>query len=549
MMQEHVDKASLNTLLYGTGFLKTVWDSTQGKPIEVDEGGNMILEGDMEVSIPSPWRMRMDPDAVTWKKCRYIFEELILPYEEALFRWPDKKPILDRLRQDSHPSGQQNVENDSELQKDYRDVVRVYEYWERGLPVNGYLGRYCVCTSHGELVTEVTTNPFRFPPPGKLSEIDSGEGTDEDKDIARKKVSEIAELPYHVFSDIDVPDQIWGKSFVEYIAELQDMLNRLDSTTLDTVQAHGIARLILPEGAEIADDSITNSTWDFIKITGSQPPHFMETPQLMPEMTQMRQYLRAGIDDISGVNESMFGKQSREQSGFSMQYATNQGNMIRRRLFNKYVMFVESIYKSYLNLVRKHWDIGRIVQVLGNEKQIESVEIKGADIDGGYDLVVEYGSSLSLDPITRREEILLLQPLLEKAGVPSRVILSMLKLNELSNMRDLIQMADDRQEEIFKNIIATREQIQPRRHQDHVNMMAYAKLWFMTKEYDNLDDEIKDLCEEHLELRAQVAAQEQAPGGLAAQPQAPGPAPQGPATSPDVGAPQGAPTGPLLQTS
>jgi len=38
---------------------------------------------------------------------------------------------------------------------------------------------------------------------------------------------------------------------------------------------------------------------------------------------------------MAGVNDSMFGQQKREQSGFSMQYATNQGKMVRRRLFNK----------------------------------------------------------------------------------------------------------------------------------------------------------------------------------------------------------------------
>ena len=43
------------------------------------------------------------------------------------------------------------------------------------------------------------------------------------------------------------------------------------------------------------------------------------------------------------VNESMFGQSSRETAGFTMQYATNQGNVIRRRLFNKYVLLTEAV--------------------------------------------------------------------------------------------------------------------------------------------------------------------------------------------------------------
>lgn len=524
-MQENVDQASLNTLLYGTGFLKTVWDSNRGEPLEFDpETGELVLEGDIGISIPSPWKMLLDPDCTTWKECRYVFEEHVVPFEEAVFRWPEAKGLLQRLRQQSGTHKHNiDTERESELRKDYKDVVRVFEYWERGLPTNGYVGRHCFCTAQGELISEVRANPFRFPKAGILSSInDNDDMSEEEKEARIKRLPQIAGLPYHIFTDIDVPQSIWGKSFVEYISELQDLLNRLDSTTLDNVQAHGVARLVLPEGAEISDDSITNSAWDYVKVTGSQTPHFFEVPKLMPEMDTMRAYMKQGIDDMSGVNEAMFGQQSREQSGFSMQYATNQGNMIRRRLFNKYVMFVESIYEAYLNLVRKHWDIPRMVKVLGNERQIESIEIKGADIDGGFDLVVEYGSSLSLDPMTRREEIMALQPLFEKAGVPPRILLGMMKLNELSNMRDIIRLAEDRQREIFEQIIATGEQVQPRKHQDHVNMMAYAETWFMTKEFDILDEDTKALCEEHIELRAQAEAQKRQP------PQPPGaPGPDG----------------------
>jgi len=310
--------------------------------------------------------------------------------------WPDKQDELKTTSKKLNDAAGLDKYNNAELE---REKVEVYEYWERGLPVNGMLGRYAVCLEDGTLIEAPRPSPFSFSPPLKEGETEPMPPT--------------AGLPYHIFTDIDIPDMTYGKSFLDYEAPIQEVINRIDSVDLDNAQAHGVARLILPESAEIAEGSITNSPWDIIKVKGTQGPFHMNPPTVMPQMGQLRDRLKGGGDDMAGVNESMMGEMSRETSGFSLQYATNQGNMIRRRLFNKYVLFVEDIFKAYLNLVRKYWEDSRIIAVLGKEKAFETIDIKGSDIDGGYDLVVEYGASLSLDPSTRREELLQLMPLFE----------------------------------------------------------------------------------------------------------------------------------------
>jgi hypothetical protein len=548
-LQEVIDKVSLHTLLYGTGFLRLSWDSELGEPIDVDEDGNILLEGDVSFRSVSPWHIWVDPDCDQWSDCRFVFERTYVPFEEAVAKFgEEKRDILEKCRirdggSGVSPSGIE-FSTSSMLRNDKKyDVVEIYEYWEKGLPTNGFLGRHCYCTQRGELLTELEPSPHRFRKMGAVSRIMSNDNLpDEIKEARVKRLPQIAELPYHIFTDVDVPEKVWGRSFIEYVNRLQDVLNRLDSTTLDAIQAHAVTRIILPEGAEIAEDSITNSNWEVVKIAGNQPPFKMEPPGPMPLVDNFRMSVKMGIDDMSGVNEAMFGQQSREQSNAAMQYATNQGNMIRRRLFNKYVMFVEGAFRSYLNLIRKHWELPRIVAVLGKEKALESVEIKGADIDGGYDLLVEYGTSLSLDPITRREEILALQPMFEKAGVPPRVSLKMMKLNELEGMYDLMQMAEDRQREIYEEIIATGRYVAPEELQDHENMIAYSLQYFMTTEFKYLPEEIKQLCRQHTKDRALQAAKEkqslsqesgsQLPGG----PMSPGPAPAGPAGAPPTGA-------------
>jgi len=552
-LQEVVDRGSLHCLLYGTGFVKIIWDSTRGDIIDFEEEkGEILLEGDISFSIPTPWDVYVDPDAESWDDVKWVFQRLVIPYEEAISRWPDKKEILEA----SKINGERNLNStqgfNSGLSNKKYDSVELYEYWEKGLPHNGYLGRYSICTFDGKPVEKVRPNPHRFSALGAITKIQNSEKfSDEEKEGKIKKLPQKAKLPFHIFTDVDVPSSIWGKSFVDYVSHMQENLNRLDLMTLDTIAALGIPRAIVPDGAEIADDAFTNSPWNILKVAGdSNRIRVLNPPNVSPDVPAMRDRIKQGIDDIAGVNELMFGQINRETAGTAMQYATNQGNMIRRRLFNKYTLFVEEIYRTYLNLIRKHWDTERTINALGKEKLLQAVQIKGADIDGGYDLQVQYGTSFSLDPLTRRDEILTLQPLFEKANVPPRVQLQMLKLNELSGMHDLIQLAETRQGEVFEKIIANETYYPPEEFQDHENMIAYALRYFMTAEFDGLEDEVKELLRQHMRERIQLAAQEKA--AVSGQPSGmpPGPPPAGPEAMGEMEqAPAGgAPMGPPIQT-
>ena len=499
----YYDRLSYNTLLCGTGFLKVVWDEEGGEMLDVDDKGGLVMEGDVSLSTPSPWHIYVDADVNCWEDVRYVFEGYYLPFEEACYMFPDKKELLEQYRSNKEAENVTSYHNSNnrEAKLTYKsDVVYVLQYWEKGLPLNGMQGRFCWCTQQGEPLTKMGPNPHRFKRP--LSRIDA----DIQKSGAEANRPQRAYLPYTILTDIDLPSTYWGASVLYYSANLQDKMNHLDSVTLESIEAHGIPRMVLPESAEVADEAITNSPLDIIRITGNQPPYFMENMQMPTDLMKFREQLNLGIDDMWGVNESMFGQQSRETSGFSMQYATNQGNMIRRRLFNKYVTAVEYGYKSFLNIIRENWEEARTIHVLGKEKAFEAIDISGADIDGGFDLVVEYGTSLSLDPITRRQELTQMIPMFEKAGMNPRTILQMFRLTELDGMYDKVTLAADRQREIFEEMSATKKFIPPDPIQDHANMLLYAQDYVMTSEFKYLDAQSKQLIKRHIKEREKLAA-------------------------------------------
>ncbi len=540
-LQERQDRANLSCLLYGTGFLKTIWDSTKGDILSADmESGELEMEGDIDITVPFIWNVFLDPDAKTWDQTKWVIEKIYMDYEEACARWPEKADELKQARIGGEGnSGSINAPEGSQ-QTEMRDAhynsVCLLEYWETGLPTNGYLGRYCITTVGGAVVEKCRPNPFRFKTAGAVRKVQESDLSDEEKERRIEKLPEKASLPYHYLSDIDVSNSIWGKSAVEFSGGLQDNLNRLDTARLDNIEAHGVARMVLPEVAGIAEDSLSNTPWDVVKVTGNQGPFYVSPPQLMPEMSNERNNYIQGINDVMGVNESMMGQQSRETSSASMQYATNQGNMIRHRLFNKYVACVESVYRAILNLTRKHWNTSRIIHVIGKEQALEAIDVQGMDIDGGYDVAGEYGVTLSLDPITRQQQILSLQPMFEKAGLDTRQLIKKLRLNDMEGIFSDLELAGHRQKEIFDEMIASNMYIAPEEQMDHANMIAWAMRYFMTQEFTALPSDLKALLKQHNKERAQLAAQE-ASGGAAPSNQGPG-EPPGPT-------PGGAPAGPV----
>lgn len=535
-LQEIQDRAASMVLIYGTGFTKTVWNPHAGEIIDFNEETNeVIMSGDIEISVPSTWNIFPDPDATEWENCKWIFERIYIPYDYACFLFPEHIEELNRFRIEQQPV--QVVDTKIHVEPPKYDVVEIYQYWEKGLPYNGMVGRFCYLLSNGYLLTPLKANPFRFPSTYSESGISSI------TDKVKPQHPGVAKLPYHIWTDIDLPNTYWGTSFVSFEAPLQELYNKMLNVSIDVLQAHGIPRMILPEGTDVAETSITNSTWDIIKISGQAPPYFMQPMPMPAEFVRIFNIVRAGIDDMGGVNEAMFGQQSREMSGFSMQYATNQGNLIRRRLFNKYVLFVESMYTGYLDLIRKHWTENRKISVFGVENAFKSIDISGADIDGGYDLVVEYGASLSLDPTMRRDEILKLLPLLKEVGVDSRYLAQMLRLNELESIYDYIDMPENRMREIIDEMITKKVYIPPEDLQDHKNMLAYAYRYIMSGEFKYLDKESKELIKRHIKEREQMmaaaAAQPPSPlggmmGGLAGIPANPVGTLPGPAAPLDI---------------
>lgn len=502
-MQEVVDQATLKTLKKSIGWVKVFWNPDKGDIYDFnEETSEVVMDGDLDIYSPATEDVWIDPDATRWSEVKYTYEKLVLSKEEALFRFPEAEQIIE-----AHLERQQNkkiVNISPGNQESYAPKIDVYEYYEKGMPINGGVGLRAYALASGELLEAPTKNPHYQ-----------------------------AGFPLKPLTYVDREESLYSQSIVEYVAPAQDTLNRLDTAILDNIQAHGVARLVLDGNVDIEDEALSTTPWDYIKTSGGGNIHFINPPQLMPDMWKHRQSLVDGIQELFGINDSMLGIQKREQSAVSQQTSIESGSAIHRRLFTKYAKFVEDIYRDCIGLIRENWSEPRTILVLGKEKAFQAASIKGADISGGFDFTVEHGASLPIDPNARREFILLNMPLFKESGVTSKEILKLMKLDDVGGAFDRVELSSDRQSEIFEEMTASFNQgrpiyIPPEEMEDHLARLEYARTYLETSEFKYLDDELKELIRQHVKDRKEMAAAEALP--------APGPdAAIGPSGMPGVG--------------
>ncbi len=489
--QDKVDLMSLQTLCYGSGWIRVGNDPHAGKVVSVNkEKRTLKMSGDLYFRPKLIWDIAPDHTAKSVDEIGHIFERHLMPVEKASYLWPEYKEKFEA-------EANKQIKGKFWDQEQYTNFamkgkVAIWEYTEKALPWNGMAGRHCFMLGDKTFISQVEENK-----------------------------NPDACLGYHLLTDVDVPGQFYGKTFIDYLVRLQDILNRLDSTVLDNIQAHGNVRMVVYDAAENQDGLPSTSGWQIMNVKGTaaQKPDFINPPTLMPDIYRFREQLLAGMEQLAGVNESMFGQVKREMSGFSLQTAINAGNMVRRRLFNKYALVVEAMYEDFLSWVKQEWTDARKILVTGQEGALSVAYYSGADIADGYDLDVEYGASFSLDPSSRREEIMQIMPMLKEAGFSMKSILGMLKLNDISGLFDLAEMSSRRQLEIFDEMIATFEEagvltyIKPEKLEEHQGMLAAAYIFRSSMAFKVLPKPLRTLIDQHIMDREAMAAEAAAPGG------------------------------------
>jgi len=513
-VQDIQDWRTLETLVYGTGVSKLYFNPHAGEGEESEDGLSIKMKGEIEATHISVWNLFRDPDAMSVKKVKYVFEGALYDIEEAQSRWPEYAALFEKRK--GLLLGK-NMSSTTSTEEWLKTQVQVFEYTERGLPWNGMAGRQCFCIveeSRIRILDKMCANPH--PKAG---------------------------LPYQWHTDIDVPGRLEGKSFLDYISRLQDLLDRIDSHVLANIQAHGSIKIVVYDDSGVTKDDVSSDTYEVITVkgNGSAPPVYVSPPQLMPDITVYRQRILEGMEALAGMNEQMFGQVKRELSGYAVQNSINSANLTRHRFFVKYRATTEEFYSLYLLLAQEHMTGEEKIKVVGEEDAYSLKFFDKADLSGKYDFSTDYGTTFSLDPESRQEQILQLKDILKAAGVTDKQIVRSLGVSDLKGVVDIAERAKKRQMEIFDKIEALYNKgveagIEPQKNEEHGMMLEACTEYRSSALFQTFDRELQALLDGHIDARMEAAAKIAAPPGPPASPGPPGPPgmPAGPQAMPPM---------------
>ena len=540
-MKQKFERSCLDLFVYGLGWIATEWDATKGGIVSFDEDkGAMKVEGDFHARSINPWDIWVQPSKEAWEDVDWVFERKWYNEEELEFYFkPKAVALITKKGETRHQASNNN--------RPYADRFRlgnqfqekeyaVYWYWEKGTPLNAYLGRHVACLGDGTPLTEMGTNPHRFIP----SEVREQALN---KEIEEAEIYYKARLPFHPLLGDIVSGQFYPNTFVSYEKASQDMINKLDHLTMENIEANGALVLAVSEGSGVNETDVNDGgPWQVQRVSSmNEKPSFITPGGQMPDIQSFREKLKGAGEDMAALNESMFGQQSRETSAMAMEYAVNQGNLVRRNIFDHYTTQTESVWNDYLDIVRTHWTTPKTVRVIGKEKAFDTYSISGANIAGGFDIVVEYGTSAFLDPVLRKQNFIQNFQLYQQAGVDMKVLLDAVELGDEESVHDYIKSWERRQSEIFQIMVAENIYIKPEEMQDHQAMVSYGYKYFATAEFRDLEDKHKKLLHQHIKEREGLAKATMAgsPGGALNQQTASSPANTGAGAAAPPAPPQG----------
>jgi hypothetical protein len=520
-MQEVVEfGAYLNCTVLGTGITYYGWDSNGGEyplteipdNIESLKDFDFKMEGDLDLEDVNPYDFRIDGNAKSWRTAQHCFWANDVPIEEALFRFTDEE--AQELLQSEYRNCTDSTQGSAKEER--KGTIRIWEYWEKGMPWNGMLGMHVYfidSTSPKILLREA--HPYRH-----------------------KK------LPFAVMTDVDIPDNPWGMSRIIYAHQCQKSIDMLMGLFLNNTSLFGGVRMMMAEGS-MNEDSINNdtATVDYYNGASGQKPEYFRPVPVTSDVWRGYTLMKTAIDNLYGMSEFSQGQIPRELSSFAVQLALEMDDKYRVRLFNKKKQYLKDIYLQGLDLTQQFMTEPRKLSVTGVEGWKDGEYFSSAVLNGDYEIMVDYGQYIPVDPAARKQQILefLKSGFYEKAGGNMQKIAKLLVDGTMLDVKDMFERATKIQEREIDSIIEGKDVPVMKWDKDEAHISAIDD-FTSTETFRSLDPEIQEAIWQHGQAHTDALAQKMAQSG-GGSPGGGAPAAGGPQTAPGGLPPAGPETG------
>lgn len=210
------------------------------------------------------------------------------------------------------------------------------------------------------------------------------------------------EIPLIEMKEMDEPNRFVPVALLELLMSAQYAYNLSRSQELEYVKQAIIGGWIYHENS--VDEAPTGHAGEHLVYHGSREPKQMNSPSLPSAIFGIAQADLADMGELSGLNEASRGIATPNvTSGLHAKLLIEADDSKLGPYTDLIEMATQDLGNLVLMYMRKYFDDQRMMQIVGDNRDVEILAFRGADLKA--DVRVVQGSALSQSKVLKRDEV------------------------------------------------------------------------------------------------------------------------------------------------
>lgn len=390
LMEQEQDKETMMRCLFGTAFMKTIWDPRSGHVIEdlkksedgmdliVGDDGDLevdkIFEGEVSTKALSPFAICPANDAIpTVKDQPFLTEDMHLSLGEVEEIYPHLRGRLQMQESDEefthyervaqrlgspffHQTGQQGYHFN------LNTPVRLTAYWQK--PNYQFeKGVLAVLVQDKLAMIDVWPNDY-------------GDNI----------------YPHVRFVERETGLHFWGQSTAERLIPVQRAYNRIRQAVDRNASIMAKGKWMVAKGAQLQPDALDDDSGEVVEWNPAVPePRQAPIAPLPNYVMNHQESLIVDFRDVGGQRETSTNPGNNLTAGVAMQMQAEMTDEVMGPLIRRQGFSLQLVGNTQLHLIGQEWQEPRMVKVFG-EQTVGVMWISGADLKHHTDLHIEVES-------------------------------------------------------------------------------------------------------------------------------------------------------------
>lgn len=363
-VERHIKDATRNAVLFGEGFVSTIWDPTLGETIAVDpETGEKTSNGDLHYNSHEPVDVVRDPNLPKFSDRQWVVVRTMVDKYQLAARFPEyRDEIINQeyglTTKDHYLYG--NI-TDRSLKTDLIPVLNFYHVKNEACPN----GRQMTLLQDGTPLTD--------------------------------SVLLYKHLPIHRIVPGDQINTPMGQSVSLDMLPIQEMIDGHYTTMMSINENMAIPKILIPIGSQVQTDDMATGFQVINYNPQSGKPEVMAMPTAPNGLFDAIKLLTSDMQGLSGINDVVRGQApGANMSGSAMALLTTQTLQFHAPLQQSYIQLLEDIGTATIQIMQDYASTPRVIEIAGKRNRgLVQQSFKNTDIDSISRVHVEVANPLS----------------------------------------------------------------------------------------------------------------------------------------------------------